>query len=71
LAGAGELTAAAVCESSQKVHDRRMFEEGQYFAPVIDDGAGALCVQLGPDHPGFADPVYRARRDALATLAAD
>jgi len=48
-----------------------MFEEGQYFAPVIDDGAGALCVQLGPDHPGFADPVYRARRDALATLAAD
>jgi phenylalanine-4-hydroxylase len=47
-----------------------MFKEGQYFAPVIADSSGALTVQLGHDHPGFADPVYRARRDALATLAA-
>jgi phenylalanine-4-hydroxylase len=47
-----------------------MFEEGQYFAPVVADPSGALTVQLGHDHPGFADPVYRARRDALATLAA-
>jgi phenylalanine-4-hydroxylase len=47
-----------------------VFEEGQYFAPLIADSTGALTVQLGHDHPGFADPVYRARRDTLATLAA-
>jgi phenylalanine-4-hydroxylase len=47
-----------------------MFQEGQYFAPVIADSTGALTVELGQDHPGFADPVYRKRRDALATLAA-
>ena len=46
-----------------------MFEEAQYFAPVVDDGDGVLHVQLGSGHPGFADPVYRERRDALATLA--
>jgi phenylalanine-4-hydroxylase len=26
-------------------------------------------VELAPDHPGFADPAYRARRDAIAELA--
>jgi phenylalanine-4-hydroxylase len=47
-----------------------MFEEGQYFAPVVADPSGTLTVQLGHDHPGFADSVYRERRDTLATLAA-
>ncbi len=47
-----------------------MFKEAQYFAPVVDEGDGALHVQLGDGHPGFADPVYRERRDSLATLAA-
>ena len=28
-------------------------------------------VQLDQDHPGFRDPVYRARRDAIARLAID
>jgi phenylalanine-4-hydroxylase len=47
-----------------------MFEEASYFAPVIEGADGTLTVQLGKNHPGFADPDYRARRDALATLAA-
>lgn len=46
-----------------------MFEEAQYFAPVVADADGNLTVQLGKGHPGFADPVYRERRDRLATLA--
>jgi phenylalanine-4-hydroxylase len=46
-----------------------MFEEAQYFAPLLVHDDGTLKVELGKGHPGFADPVYRRRRDALATLA--
>src|SRR6185503_19202265 len=28
-------------------------------------------VQLDPDHPGFRDPEYRARRNAIARIALD
>ncbi|MEM9456380.1 MAG: phenylalanine 4-monooxygenase [Myxococcota bacterium] len=28
-----------------------------------------LHIELPPDHPGFCDPEYRGRRDAIATLA--
>jgi len=47
-----------------------VFEEASYFAPLDHSEDGTVSVRLGKDHPGFADPVYRARRDALATLAA-
>lgn len=46
-----------------------MFEEGQYFAPVVAKGDGSLTVQLGEGHPGLGDPVYRERRDLIATRA--
>lgn len=46
-----------------------MFSEAQYFAPVTAGADGQVTVELGANHPGFADPAYRARRNALAQLA--
>jgi phenylalanine-4-hydroxylase len=46
-----------------------MFEEAQYVAPVAQDADGEVVVQLSRSHPGFADPAYRARRNAIAALA--
>jgi phenylalanine-4-hydroxylase len=46
-----------------------MFEEGQLYAPITKGADGAVEVQLGDDHPGVGDPVYRARRNAIAALA--
>lgn len=47
-----------------------MFEEGQSYAPIVAAANGTVQVELGAEHPGFADAEYRARRDAIATLAA-
>ena len=41
------------------------------YSPVLTDFDGAVRVELDEDHPGFADPAYRARRDELAALALD
>ncbi|WP_055505334.1 phenylalanine 4-monooxygenase [Nonomuraea pusilla] len=46
-----------------------MFEEAQYFAPVSEQEDGSVVVELASSHPGFADPVYRARRNDIAALA--
>jgi phenylalanine-4-hydroxylase len=43
----------------------------QLYAPVARDDRGGVKVILGEDHPGFHDPGYRARRNALAALALD
>ena len=48
-----------------------MFEEGQLYAPVTTAADGSVTVHLSDDHPGFADPEYRARRNHIASLALD
>ncbi len=46
-----------------------MFEEGQLYAPITRRADGTVEVDLGDTHPGASDPVYRARRNAIAELA--
>jgi phenylalanine-4-hydroxylase len=46
-----------------------MFEEAQLYSPVTQGDDGAVVVHLGEDHPGFNDPVYRERRNAIAAAA--
>ncbi len=46
-----------------------MFKEGQLYAPVTTSEDGSVTVHLADDHPGFADPDYRARRNHIASLA--
>ncbi len=47
-----------------------MFNEAQLYSPVSGaDGNGPVEVELAADHPGVADPAYRARRNAIAALA--
>lgn len=37
--------------------------------PVLQDHVEVRLVNLDPDHPGFRDPEYRARRNAIAEIA--
>jgi len=37
--------------------------------PVLQDHVEVRLVELDPDHPGFRDPEYRARRNAIAQIA--
>src|SRR3954449_6535243 len=48
-----------------------MFEEAQLYSPVTKDGSGKVVVHLGKDHPGFNDPAYRERRNAIAHASMD
>ena len=46
-----------------------MFEEAQLYSPVSHHDDGTVEVHLGANHPGFNDPDYRARRNAIAAWA--
>jgi phenylalanine-4-hydroxylase len=46
-----------------------MFEEAQLYSPVTTGDGGEVIVHLDEGHPGFADPAYRERRNAIAALA--
>lgn len=48
-----------------------MFEEAQLYAPVTTAEDGSVTVHLADDHPGFADPEYRSRRNHIASLSMD
>lgn len=48
-----------------------MFEEAQLYSPVTKGDDGQVVVHLGEDHPGFNDPEYRARRNAIAHASMD
>ncbi len=39
------------------------------YSPVVVSSEGGARVELSADHPGFADPTYRARRDEIAALS--
>jgi phenylalanine-4-hydroxylase len=44
-------------------------DDRQSYTPVLERMDGQAEVQLGNAHPGACDPDYRARRNAIATLA--
>src|SRR3954454_5832480 len=46
-----------------------MFEEAQLYSPVTRRDDGTVVVHLGEEHLGFNDPVYRERRNEIATAA--
>lgn len=41
------------------------------YSPVEVAEDGSVVVQLEADHPGFADPAYRERRNAIALLSVE
>ncbi len=41
------------------------------YSPIRTAADGSIRVELSQTHPGFADPEYRARRDAIASLSVD
>ena len=41
------------------------------YSPVVTADDGSVVVQLEADHPGFSDPAYRERRNAIALLSVE
>jgi phenylalanine-4-hydroxylase len=50
-------------------HSRSVTAGESVYSPIRTREDGRVTVELGESHPGFADPVYRARRDQIAALA--
>jgi phenylalanine-4-hydroxylase len=48
-----------------------MFEEAQLYSAVSRAADGSVHVHLDAAHPGYGDPAYQSRRDAIAALALD
>jgi phenylalanine-4-hydroxylase len=46
-----------------------VFDEGRLYAPITTAEDGEVTVHLDDDHPGFADPEYRERRNRIAARA--
>ena len=44
---------------------------GGGYSPVVTSDDGSVLVELDADHPGFSDPEYRERRNAIARLSLD
>ena len=55
--------------STMRKEAMTVFEEGQLYSAVTTDADGQVQVHLGEDHPGFTDPVYRARRADIASAS--
>jgi len=47
----------------------RKTKQATGFSPVVRGPDDSVRVELAADHPGVADPAYRARRNAIAALA--
>jgi phenylalanine-4-hydroxylase len=41
------------------------------YSPVRTSADGSVTVELAETHPGFSDPAYRSRRNAIASLSVD
>ena len=41
------------------------------YSPVRTTADGSVTVELADTHPGFSDPAYRARRNAIASMSID
>ena len=71
LPGARRRCLRAVVGPRSRRRPSPMFKEAQLYAPVTTAADGSVTVHLSDDHPGVADPEYRARRNHIASLALD
>src|SRR5258705_6474634 len=59
------------CEA-KNMNTKRLLLDHVDMRPVTandQEASDRTLVQLDPDHPGFRDPEYRARRNSIAAIA--